>query len=469
MMWWMALAHAEQEPVLDTVRTADIEWSRCYPTHMRQEAMCTTVRVPVDHNNPDADTMPLHVVKLPAIRSNAEEDPVFILAGGPGQGASEVISTLYPALRKVHQKRTLVFVDQRGTGKSEPLDCELPDSDGVEIPVEALQTCVRDLPRSASWYQTEYLAADTNWVRQVLGYPSINLYGVSYGTRLGLTIMRQYPTAVRSAVLDGVVPFQKAIGGDFGDGVQRALEQVFIDCAATEDCHKAFPDLRVDYDVVVRNLQESGPKDIAHPHPVTGTRTHTEVSDQVFWGVLQQLLYQGVTTSLIPYAIHNIAEYDDWSTIVGWLGNSPFDGIPIGLYLSIMCAEDVPKIDFSTAYQMDVGVLSTTQLQEMCSIWAVEPASAQTTDWTSDIPTVLLSGVNDPVTPPEYGDLALSQLRNATHVVVSGTAHNTIHHPCIYEMVTEFYQDLNPQTLDTQCASELKRPPFILSATGTAP
>ena len=133
MMWWMALAHAEQEPVLDTVRTADIEWSRCYPTHMRQEAMCTTVRVPVDHNNPDADTMPLHVVKLPAIRSNAEEDPVFILAGGPGQGASEVISTLYPALRKVHQKRTLVFLDQRGTGKSEPLDCELPEAGGVEF------------------------------------------------------------------------------------------------------------------------------------------------------------------------------------------------------------------------------------------------------------------------------------------------------------------------------------------------
>ena len=97
---------------------------------------------------------------------------------------------------------------------------------------------------------------------------------------------------------------------------------------------------------MVRNLQESGPKEIEHPHPITGIKTHTEVSDQVFWGFYSNLLYQGVTTSLIPYAIHNIAEHDDWSTIVGWLGNSPFDGIPIGLYLSIMCAEDVPKIDF---------------------------------------------------------------------------------------------------------------------------
>ena len=138
--------------------------------------------VPVDHSNPQAEKLPLHIVKLPAIRSNAEVDPVFVLAGGPGQGASEVISTLYPALRKVHQRRTLIFLDQRGTGQSDPLDCELPDDNGTDVPVEALQTCVNELPRSASLYQTNHLAADTNWVRQVLGYSSINLYGVSYGT-----------------------------------------------------------------------------------------------------------------------------------------------------------------------------------------------------------------------------------------------------------------------------------------------
>ncbi len=469
MMWWMALAQAEQVLVQETTPSADIEWKRCYPNHVRQEAMCTKIEVPVDHKDPSEEKMSLHVVKLPAIRANAEDDPVFVLAGGPGQGASEVISTLYPALRKIHQRRTLIFLDQRGTGQSGPLDCELPEDNGVEVPVEALQACVRDLPRSASWYQTEYLAADTNWTRQVLGYQSINIYGVSYGTRLSLTIMQNYPTAVRSAVLDGVVPFQKSIGGDFGDGVRHALDQVFIDCESTEDCNAAFPDLRAEYETVVHSLQDSGPRNIGHHHSITGVKTYTEVSDQVFWGVLQQLLYQGVTTSLIPYAIHNIATYDDWSTVVGWLGNSPFDGIPIGLYLSIMCAEDVPKIDFSTPTEMDLGVLSTTQLKEMCSIWNVEPVSTDSTGWTSDIPTLLLSGVNDPVTPPEYGDLALSQLRNATHVVVSGTAHNTIYHPCIYEMATDFYQDLNPQSLDTKCATELKRPPFILSATGTAP
>ena len=129
--------------------------------------------------------------------------------------------------------------------------------------------------------------------------------------------------------------------------------------------------LRAEYVQIVQSLQDTGPKVVVHPHSITGVTTETEVSDQVLWGVLQQMLYQGVTTALIPYAIHNIAEHDDWSTVVGWLGNSPFDGIPIGLYLSIMCAEDVPHIDFSSPPSMNLGVLSTTQLQEMCEIWNV--------------------------------------------------------------------------------------------------
>ncbi len=446
-----------------------VEWKRCYPKYVRQEAMCTTLLAPVDVKDPTGETLLLNVVKLPAIRSNAEPDPVFILAGGPGQGATEAIATLYPALRKVHQRRTLVFIDQRGTGKSEPLDCDLPDdADGIEVPKEALEHCWSEMPRDPKWYQTPRLADDTDWVRRQLGYEQVNLYGVSYGTRLGLTIMQRHPSTVRSAVLDGVVPFQRAIGGDFGVGVRDALEAVLADCTSDEDCRSAFPNLEDEYRQVVSALQ-NGSKIVRHPHPVTGVMTETTVTDQAFWAVLQQLLYQSTTASLIPYAIHSIASEDDWSTIVGWLGNSPFDGIPIGLYLSIMCAEDVSQIEFSKAPEMDIGVLSTTQLQEMCAIWKTTPSTEPVLEWTSDVPTLLLSGEFDPVTPPAYGDLALSTLRNATHVIVSGMGHNTIHQPCISDSVTDFYQELEPQKLDVRCASEIRRPPFVLSAAGTAP
>ncbi len=468
-MGWLALFFgvAMAEDVLDI--DVAVEWKRCYPKYVRQEALCTTLSVPVDISNPMGDTLPLNIVKLPAIRSSAEPDPVFILAGGPGQGATETIATLYPALRKVHQRRTLVFIDQRGTGKSEPLDCDLPDdADGMEVPTEALKQCLSDMPRSSKWYQTTRLADDTDWVRERLGYAQINLYGVSYGTRLGLTIMQRHPSTVRSAVLDGVVPFQRAIGGDFGSGVRDALAAVFADCASDVECHTAFPNLEAEYRQVVSALQ-SDSQVVRHPNPITGIMTETTVTDQAFWAVLQQLLYQNTTASLIPYAIHSIATEDDWSTIVGWLGNSPFDGIPIGLYLSIMCAEDVSQIDFSKAPEMDIGVLSTTQLEEMCSIWNATPSTRPDLDWTSDVPTVLLSGEFDPVTPPAYGDLALSMLRNATHVVVSGMGHNTIHQPCISDGVTDFYQQLSPQNIEVDCAQSIRRPPFVLSAAGTAP
>ena len=116
MMWWIMLAQADQVASgteLVNIDNTEVQWERCYPNQVRQEAMCAEILVPVDHTNSHMEMMPLHIVKLPAIRSNAEDDPVFILAGGPGQGASEVISTLYPALRKVHQRRTLIFLDQR--------------------------------------------------------------------------------------------------------------------------------------------------------------------------------------------------------------------------------------------------------------------------------------------------------------------------------------------------------------------
>lgn len=473
-MWWVALVHAEEMAgKMEAENTVEVEqsveWTRCYPNGVRQEAMCTTVEVPVDHADGTNGSMSLHVVMLPAIRSQALEDPVFILAGGPGQGASDTIATLYPSLRKVHQQRGLIFLDQRGTGKSGALQCELPENSDMSVPLEALQTCYAGLPHDAQWYQTSHLADDTNWVRQTLGYEQINLYGVSYGTRLGLRIMQRYPDSIRSAVLDGVVPFQRAIGGDFGVTVRNSLDAVLTSCVEDVECQQAFPNIEKEYQTLIQELQDKGPRIIQHPHSVTGIGTETEVGDQVLWGVLQQMLYQSVTTSLIPYAIHSIAESNDWSTVVGWMGNSPFEGIPIGLYLSIMCAEDVPRIDFKTEHPMDLGVQSTIQLQEMCSVWPTVQVDSVATEWVSQTPTLLLSGEFDPVTPPIYGDLALSMLRNATHVVASGMGHNTIHQPCISEMVTEFYLSVTPQELDSSCATTLKRPPFILSATGTAP
>ena len=458
MIVWMALS----------VAMAENEWTRCYPHHVSQEVYCRTIQVPVNHLEPTGEQLELSMVKLPAIRSDAALDPVFVLAGGPGQGASDVIAALYPALRKVHQERTLIFLDQRGTGESGVLQCDISESNTSDIPLEELTTCRAEMTVDAQWYQSNHLADDTNWVRQKLGYEQINLYGVSYGTRLAMTIMRRHPDSVRSAVLDGVAPFQTPIGGDFGATARQMLEQVLLDCEVDDGCSNAFPELRTEYISVVERLTD--PQTIEHPHPRTGKPTETVVDVEVFWGALQQLLYNGQTAAMIPYAIHQIATQNDWSPVLGWMDSSPFSDIPIGLYLSIICAEDATQIDYSTQPVNGLGVQTTTQLQEMCGVWNTIPVGSDFFEpLRSDIPTLLLSGRLDPVTPASNGEVALQTLENAKHLVVSGTAHNTIQQPCVYNLVRDFMQSTDVQSLDDSCTTEPKRPAFILSATGTAP
>ena len=458
MIWWFAVASAN----------ADNDWRRCYPHHVSQEAYCRTIEVPINHAAPKDGFIELSMVKLPAIRSNAAPDPMFVLAGGPGQGASDVIATLYPSLRKVHQERTLIFLDQRGTGKSGALECEFLEVETADLPLEELTECRAEMSIDPVWFQSNHLADDTEWVRNKLGYDTVNLYGVSYGTRLAMTIMRRYPQSIRSAVLDGVAPFQEPIGGDFGKRSRQMLEQVLTDCLLESDCADAFPNLRSEYTSVVDGL--SAGQNIVHPHPRTGKSTETFVDVEVFWGALQQLLYNSQTSATIPYAIHQIATENDWSAILGWMDASPFTDIPIGLYLSIICAEDASQIDYSSKPAPGLGVQTTTQLKEMCGVWETEPVEATFFQpLVSDIPTLLLSGELDPVTPPSNAEGAIQTLTNAKHIVVSGTAHNTIQQPCIYNLVRDFVVTTDIHTLNDECAKESTRPAFILSATGTAP
>ena len=283
-----------------------------------------------------------------------------------------------------------------------------------------------------------------------------------------MTIARSNPSSIRSMVLDGLVPFKMAIGEDFGKGFRRSLEQIFLDCSLDTECSKVFPNLESEYQQVLTRL-DSEPKTLSHPHPRTGKMTQTVVSQDVLWGVLQQLLYSSQLSAMIPYAIHQAAKYDDWSSIIGWMDTSPFSTIPIGLYLSITCSEDAPRIDFEQVPTLDLGVSSSSQLQEMCTIWDTTPVPKEFFEpLKGSIPVLLLSGDLDPVTPPEYGEMVRKSLNNSKHLIVSGAAHNTIQYPCVQAAVTDFLKNPDPTAIANTCTNRL-RPPFILNATGTTP
>jgi len=443
-----------------------IELTRCYPNRLREEAYCGTHTVLENRSAPTGKKIALHLLVLPAVKANPESDPLFVLAGGPGQGATEVASTMMPMLRFLHQDRTIVFLDQRGTGSSNPLDCQFEDPNSSDVPKEELLNCLKTLQVDTTQYSTEILAKDTDEVRKALGYERINLYGASYGTRLGLIYIRDYPERVRSAVLDGVAPPQIAIGGDFGEYAQRALDSIFADCIKDEECGTAFPLLEKRFYVMLDSLQE--PKNVNLPHPITYELERFEITKELVLGTVQQLLYDPMTSSLLPYVI--TAAYDEnWAPLIA-LGHQGLGEISIGLYLSIVCAEDVPLIDYQSHETFAMGSHLTEELREMCSVWpsaTISPSFYQPVH--SAVPILLLSGQNDPVTPPENAEKALLSLSNASHIVVPGMAHNTLRTDCLLQLFRNFVNTLSTKEIDQACVQDHQRPPFVLSPSGTSP
>src|SRR5690606_4668082 len=178
-------------------------------------ARCGWLTVPEDGNQPQGRSIRLHVAIIPALRLQPAADPLYIISGGPGQAASEMYLNMAPAFARIRRDRDIVVVDQRGTGRSQRLDCAFPDEQALTAADELQQTtqqCIGSLPGDVRCYTTSIAVQDLDAVRAALGHARINLYGVSYGTRVAQHYMRRHPERVRSAILDGVVPADLPLG-----------------------------------------------------------------------------------------------------------------------------------------------------------------------------------------------------------------------------------------------------------------
>jgi pimeloyl-ACP methyl ester carboxylesterase len=206
------------------------------------EARCGTLSVPENPSEPDGDRIRLAVAVVPAIATTARPDPLVLIAGGPGQGSIEGYAPLLGAFAGIRRERDLVLLDQRGTGSSNRLDCDMPEDalENGDIPPAALAALARDclpkLPGRAQFYTTSIAVGDLEAVRQALGYERLNLYGASYGTRVAQHYARRYPARSRAVVLDGVVPPGLALVPNVAIESQHALEGVFARCAADPGC-----------------------------------------------------------------------------------------------------------------------------------------------------------------------------------------------------------------------------------------
>ena len=400
-------------------------------------------------------------------------DPLFFLAGGPGQSALDIAAMINVGFRKVRADRDLVLIDQRGTGRSSPLDCIATDLDPFATlsdaaTTELVRACIAGLGDNLHHFNTDNSAHDIDRLRRALGYGRINFYGGSYGTRLGLVFLRHYPGSARAAILDSVGPLQVPIGA-FGQSSARAFRLLLDECAADAGCAAAFPDLERTFDDLVQRLRAQ-PVTATITHPTLGTDTTLNLDYRLLINNLRLMLYSTRTRRLVPLVIEQTAA-GNYAPLIGVMAQAleTADQISVGLNLNIICNEDFPRMsteDLTADADNDFGRDTSHHLWQLaCPIWPrydTAPGYAQAVQ--ADVPVLLVSGEMDPVTPPGNAEIAGEALAQSRHVVVPRGAHTTTFHSCAADIVADFLEEpANLRSLDTDCVTETPGTRFMLS------
>jgi pimeloyl-ACP methyl ester carboxylesterase len=441
------------------------------------DAFCGTYQVFENRTTRSGRTIDLKIVVAPALRRDPKPDPLFIFEGGPGGGAATLASQRIPMFRQFQTDRDIVLIDQRGTGESNPLDCAADDDDQDDLgsiddyPVERFRTCLEKLRADAAFYSTSVAMDDIDDVRQFLGYDEINLWGGSYGTRAALVYLKQHEPAVRSVVLDGVAPPDMRLPLYMARDGQRALDRLLDDCERdTAGCATAYPALRATVDSLWKQL--AAKPHITFTHPRTGKPVSVAVSQRLIATIVFQSLYSPEIAALLPQLLTDAAHGNFQGMFaLAFSADLPKGAMSEGMFLSVVCAEDMPRISADdiareTAGRFIGSAMFDTRMKP-CEFWPKALVSADFyTPVVSSKPVLIFSGENDPVTPPSWGDHVAQSLPNSRHVVVPGAGHITLMRGCVRDLVGRFIDRAGSEGLDPGCVNALTRPPFFTSYTG---
>ena len=464
-------------PCLTVRAQTPLEWSTCDSAAAR--ARCGTLSVPEDHRQPDGRRVGLYFAIFPATGGSRESDPVLVLLGGPGDAASRRLEGLALSHAKLNVTRDLVLVDQRGTGRSSALNCFLGSDDDLQsylnefMPLSSVRDCLTSLSRGADLarYRTVDFVQDLELLRTSLRVARWNLHGNSYGTRVALQYMARHPTAIRSAVLAAAVPPALTMPVSFGEDADRAVGLVAADCRADSLCGAAFPQLEAELDAVKRRLAVAAAR-VEIPHPVTGTLTTVLLTRGTFGEVVRATLYTPAGARMLPLMIHEAYRFDYRAIATAALRRQR--GMALGgwagLYLAVTCAEDIARADEAAAYRANEGsVLGDFRARQhfgACRGWPVRPDG---NEWPAapEVPTPILivTGQQDPVTPPRWSEAVLRLAPKARLILVPQGGHGftgMTDAACLPGIEATFVDAGHSAGLDVACVSQMRRQPFVV-------
>jgi pimeloyl-ACP methyl ester carboxylesterase len=447
-------------------------------------AECAVLSVPENPHAPGGRRIDLSVVRVPAISRRKAPDPLFVLAGGPGQAAGSFYAATAGAFGRILRERDIVLVDQRGTGRSNPLDCpaevqDQQESASPQVIAASTRACLASLAARAdvAWYTTSVAVEDLESVRAALGAPRIDLYGASYGTRVAQQYLRRYPQHTRALILDGVVPVGRAVGADTALVAEAALLDILARCAKDAPCRAAFGDPAQDYRTV-RAAVSGRALPVKLADPASGVATQREFGTEALASVLRLSTYASEYAALLPLMLHAAAARADYAPLAAQqlLFERAYAGeLATGMHNSVVCAEDVPFFDEQSLDRAQLaatylGTLQLEGLKTVCRIWPHGPVDADLhAPLTSQVPALLLSGSDDPVTPPAWGAQALRSFPAGVGVVLEGFGHGQLTAPCVDRLMAQFLQRASVQGLEVGCTRLARPMPFFTSLNGPPP
>lgn len=446
----------------------------------RVDAQCATFTVAENPDDPASARIELFVARLDALSPEPREDAITLINGGPGGSSVSLYVDLQGAFSTLRRERDIVIVDQRGTGRSSPLDCPtLEDATHQfepDVVRRATRTCLDNLARNPHFYTTSVAVGDLEALRRALGYRQWNLYGVSYGTRVAQHYLERFPAAVRTLIIDGVVPPGLALGPDIALNAQSTLDAIIRRCESSDYCAEAFPRLPAHLAALSERLREA-PPEMAIPHPVTG-RMHTFTLHYAHLALTLRLLsYAPETAAVIPLIIEEAAERENYVPLAAQalrIEHELGESISFGMHNSVVCTEDVPFYELDGAWpRLEASYLGADQvraLQTICEQWpagTLHPALPQVTP--SSKPVLLLSGEFDPITPPVYAERAAQAYPNGRHLVAPGQGHGVIGRGCVPQLVEDFVDSADAAALDAACLDRLGPDAFFVDLLGPPP
>ncbi|HEY6215567.1 MAG TPA: alpha/beta fold hydrolase [Pyrinomonadaceae bacterium] len=452
----------------------------CDVQGIQGKAKCGTLEVYEDRAARTGRKINLNIIVLPATSAQREPDPLFYFAGGPGSSVTEEAAGLAQLFAKIREHRDLVFVDQRGTGGSNPLNCDFYNADDLQsylgyfFPLDDIRKCRTQLEPKADLklYTTTIAMDDIDDARAALGYDRINIAGGSYGTRAALTYLKRHEQHVRTVTLQGVSPTNQFMPVDFPQQTERALQGVLSECVADEQCNKAFPNIKAEAQAVLAQLIK-GPVEVEIQKPRSTDHVKVKLSRDLAAEAIRYMLYSPVPASRIPLMIHTAAQGNFAQLAYAALEyrmNLVATGSN-GMYLSVTCAEDLPWIKPGEGERMAentfLGDYRLRQQREACALW---PRATIESDYSqpvrSDVPVLILTGEWDPVTAPSNGDAVAKSLKNSLHIVVPHGGHGLgglEGIDCVDRINTEFIERGTTKGIDTSCVKNIRRKGFAMN------